>query len=723
MSEEEKGASQGPQEEKEFSPSPKISRRKLLAAVGMTGAAWAATGAYGVADGRSVSTAVYGWMGGPGMPFRNVKALGSVAELAGFEGEYDGRQAHVIAYHPGKEVGGGLFYFDASRPKSEHDGGTVISWTVPWDGQQATLADYLNGAGETDPNGLGCWVRPFDGRGVYAEWFGVVGDNGDETAGLLAAKRVAEAEPNRYLYLPARIVTVTLNEPLLFAVQSSGLFGTGADPYIYSPNEQNVSGLRINGGPVGENNRAAVVFDGLGQCGGNFILIPGEQNNWYWPLDTCVYSGDFQRIRTRRFNGGHRVYNSVTHGHESNNNKFEMVECYAIKKGLLLGVNPVPGAKQVAFNENTWISCRYRGNVHCLYMYRNSTPKAYGNVFINCIFQERAAPLQGDFEMFKAEGGHVEGVTFINGRFECVQEAGRQRPVIHLNGLSGRSLCTFIGTYIHSTIAIIDDNNIMRSLGTVHNPNWTAKVLETNSLTARGTSEMVNALNPSNSIRWTGKGDVQTPTRHWLETPYIANGHTSAGYGGKYRKGSSWSENVIEFLSTGGVRETKMWVDGVPVTRTMLSGTDKFHAPASDADVHLGASYARWADVYAASGVINTSDRHEKQDIQPIPGAVLDAWASVQYRMFRFKDAVAKKGDGARLHIGLVAQDIEEAFRRFGLDAFAYGLLCRDEVVEEKTGNRRETWGIRPDECQFLESALQRREWNRRMSERLNGQF
>ncbi|RKN86375.1 tail fiber domain-containing protein [Paenibacillus ginsengarvi] len=175
-----------------------------------------------------------------------------------------------------------------------------------------------------------------------------------------------------------------------------------------------------------------------------------------------------------------------------------------------------------------------------------------------------------------------------------------------------------------------------------------------------------------------------------------------------------WSENVIEFLSTGRVRETKLWVDGVPIIRTMLSGTDKFLAPASDGDVHLGASYARWSDVYAASGVINTSDRNEKQDIQPIPDAVLDAWASVQYRMFRFKDAVAKKGDGARLHIGLVAQDIEEAFRRRGLDAFAYGLLCRDEVNDEKNGSRREIWGIRPDECQFLESALQRREWNRK---------
>lgn len=692
-----------------------ISRRKLLASAGIAGAAFLASGLYTRANGGTVSQAVYG---SETCCVNDVKALYSVADLTGFEGEYDGRQAHVVSYHPDQEVGGGLFYFDSSRPKSEHNGGTVISWTVPWDGQQAALANFLDGVGETDPSGTGCWIRPFDGRGVYAEWFGVVGDNGDETPGLLKAKQLVDTAPNRYLYLPARLVTVTLDEPLIFANDGSGMFGTGADPYIYSENEQNVSGLKIFGGPVGENHRAAIVFDGKGQCGGNFILVPGADpiltpslKGWYWPLDTCTYSGEFSRIRTRRFEGSHRLYNSVTFPtQEANHNKFEMIECYGIEKGLLLGVNPVPGATQVAFNENTWIGCRYRGRIHCLYMYRNSTPKAYGNVFINCIFQENPMPGTGDFEMFKADGGQVEGVTFINGRFESAGASNRQRPVINLNGLSSRGLCNFIGTYITVAITIIDDNNIMRTMGTVKNTNWVTKDLEMNSLIARGTTEMKNSLNPSNAIRWTGKGDTTTPTRQWLETPNIADGYTSAGYGGKFRKGTSWSENLIEFASsTGGVRETKMWVDGVAVTRTMLAGSNKYFVPASDADIQLGAADARWSELYAATNVINTSDRNEKQDIEEIPDAVLDAWGDIQYRKFRFKDAVAKKGNEARLHIGLVAQEIEEVFANHGLDALAYGLLCKD-VVPDGNGGTREMYSIRPDECQFLELAYIRRE-------------
>lgn len=54
--------------------------------------------------------------------------------------------------------GGDMFAWDATRPKSEHNGGTTHSPTVPWNGSQATHANYLNGVGETNPGGTGCWV-------------------------------------------------------------------------------------------------------------------------------------------------------------------------------------------------------------------------------------------------------------------------------------------------------------------------------------------------------------------------------------------------------------------------------------------------------------------------------------------------------------------------------------------------------------------------------------
>lgn len=68
----------------------------------------------------------------------------------------DGASFVLLEWHPGLRVGGSLFQHDASRPVADHDGGVVISLTVPWTG---STPDYLNGVGETAPGGFGCLVR------------------------------------------------------------------------------------------------------------------------------------------------------------------------------------------------------------------------------------------------------------------------------------------------------------------------------------------------------------------------------------------------------------------------------------------------------------------------------------------------------------------------------------------------------------------------------------
>lgn len=40
----------------------------------------------------------------------------------------------------------------------------------------------------------------------------------------------------------------------------------------------------------------------------------------------------------------------------------------------------------------------------------------------------------------------------------------------------------------------------------------------------------------------------------------------------------------------------------------------------------------------------------------------MKAWAKVNFKSFRFVDAVSRKGEEARVHIGVVAQQVQEAF-------------------------------------------------------------
>lgn len=98
-----------------------------------------------------------------------------------------------------------------------------------------------------------------------------------------------------------------------------------------------------------------------------------------------------------------------------------------------------------------------------------------------------------------------------------------------------------------------------------------------------------------------------------------------------------------------------------------------------DNQIDLGSTTARFDDVYATNGTIQTSDRNEKQDIQELTDAETRAAVTCKglMRRFRWVDSVAEKGDDARYHFGAIAQDVEAAFTAEGLNAGDYGLFIR----------------------------------------------
>lgn len=105
-----------------------------------------------------------------------------------------------------------------------------------------------------------------------------------------------------------------------------------------------------------------------------------------------------------------------------------------------------------------------------------------------------------------------------------------------------------------------------------------------------------------------------------------------------------------------------------------------FITPHADNGLVLGSGPLRYAAIYVSSGVINTSDQREKD----WRGALTDAELRVAKRcarmigVYRWKDAIAEKGDAARLHVGVLAQEVRDAFTDEGLDGTRYGLLCHD---------------------------------------------
>ena len=102
-------------------------------------------------------------------------------------------------------------------------------------------------------------------------------------------------------------------------------------------------------------------------------------------------------------------------------------------------------------------------------------------------------------------------------------------------------------------------------------------------------------------------------------------------------------------------------------------------ADANDNVIDIGSSTARFDDVYATNGTIQTSDRNEKQDIQALTDAEQRVATACKglIRRFRWIDSVTEKGDNARYHFGAIAQDVEAAFTAEGLDAGDYALFIK----------------------------------------------
>jgi hypothetical protein len=120
----------------------------------------------------------------------------------------------------------------------------------------------------------------------------------------------------------------------------------------------------------------------------------------------------------------------------------------------------------------------------------------------------------------------------------------------------------------------------------------------------------------------------------------------------------------------------------------------------------LGSAFWRWGTVFAVTGTINTSDEREKQDIAVLDEAEKRVAQSLKglVKKFRFKDAVSKKGDAARIHVGVVAQEVANAFQAENLNPMRYGIVCYDEweaEIDEEgheirpAGNR---YGVRYEE-------------------------
>jgi hypothetical protein len=130
-----------------------------------------------------------------------------------------------------------------------------------------------------------------------------------------------------------------------------------------------------------------------------------------------------------------------------------------------------------------------------------------------------------------------------------------------------------------------------------------------------------------------------------------------------------------------GVASGELFVDGVTGDCGIQFGgfvwKPRDNGAAADNAVDIGNATFRFDDIYATNNVIQTSDRNEKQDIEELNDAERRVAVACKglMRKYRWKSAVAEKGEEARIHFGIIAQDLQAAFAAEGLDAGRYAMF------------------------------------------------
>jgi hypothetical protein len=112
-----------------------------------------------------------------------------------------------------------------------------------------------------------------------------------------------------------------------------------------------------------------------------------------------------------------------------------------------------------------------------------------------------------------------------------------------------------------------------------------------------------------------------------------------------------------------------------------------YNGSISDNVIDLGQSAHRYDDIYATNGTIQTSDQNEKQQIASLTDAEITAAKAISklFKTFKWNDSVAEKGDAARTHSGVIAQDVEQAMTDAGLNAGDYAFFISTTWWETQT--------------------------------------
>jgi hypothetical protein len=205
----------------------------------------------------------------------------------------------------------------------------------------------------------------------------------------------------------------------------------------------------------------------------------------------------------------------------------------------------------------------------------------------------------------------------------------------------------------------------------------------------------------------TGAGIVTTTDTQTISGVKTFSSTSNAFVGATYKTSNAYFYEDTSYAVLGGVNGVLMAYGSYPGT-VIFAGDSNTWRPTVDNTRALGTASFRYTVVYATTGTINTSDASQKQQVRELSDVEQRVAQRVKklIRTFKWNDAVEAKGEDARIHFGVIAQDVQEAFAAEGLDASKYGLFCSDTWTNSD-GSSQTRLGVRYSELlAFVIAAL-----------------
>jgi hypothetical protein len=174
-------------------------------------------------------------------------------------------------------------------------------------------------------------------------------------------------------------------------------------------------------------------------------------------------------------------------------------------------------------------------------------------------------------------------------------------------------------------------------------------------------------------------GDVGTGTTDG-QNSYVANHYDVDSAAVKLEASNQGGSPVSTYGRAGLYASITQYQTTVAEYGALTDTIGTSFRPLTNNSHKLGDATYRWSEVFAITGTINTSDAREKQQVRDLDAAELATAQKLKGKIkaFKWNHAVEKKGEGARIHIGAMAQEVAATFVENGLDPDRYGIFCRD---------------------------------------------